>query len=116
MTTTPATRPVVPSQRLQKIGGYAFDEVNKRVAALEAQGIKPIDFGVGDPTVPTPALVRERLKTAVDQRATSGYPAYEGDPAYRAAVAAWMQRRFRVALDPATEVCATIGSKEAVFN
>lgn len=108
--------PVVPSQRLQKIGGYAFDEVNKRVAALEAKGIRPIDFGVGDPTVPTPALVRERLKTAVDQRATSGYPAYEGDPAYRTAVAEWMKRRFRVTLDPATEVCATIGSKEAVFN
>jgi LL-diaminopimelate aminotransferase len=116
MSTAPAGRPVVPSQRLQKLGGYAFDEVNKRVAALEAQGIRPIDFGVGDPTVPTPALVRERLKTAVDKRASSGYPAYEGDPAYRAAVADWMKRRFRVALDPATEVCATIGSKEAVFN
>lgn len=110
------SRPIVPSQRLQKIGGYAFDEVQKRVAALEAQGIRPTDFGVGDPTVPTPALVRERLKAAVDERASSGYPAYEGDPAYRQAVAAWMRRRFGVALDPATEVCATIGSKEAVFN
>src|SRR5262245_62873679 len=116
MTTVPATRPIVPSQRLQAIGGYAFDEVNKRVAALEKQGIRPIDFGVGDPTDPTPALVRERLKTAVDERATSGYPAYEGDPVFRRAVAGWMERRFGVRLDPATEICATIGSKEAVFN
>lgn len=108
--------PLRPAQRLAKLGGYAFDEVQKRVAALEAQGIKPIDFGVGDPTVPTPALVRERLKRAVDERACSGYPAYEGDPAFRQAVAAWMQRRFGVRLDPATQVCATIGSKEAVFN
>ena len=114
MTSEP--RPIVPAQRLQKIGGYAFDEVQKRVAALEAKGIKPIDFGVGDPTVPTPAVVRERAKKAIDERAASGYPAYEGDPAYRAAVAAWMKRRFAVSLDPATEVCATIGSKEAVFN
>jgi LL-diaminopimelate aminotransferase len=90
--------------------------VQKRVAALDAQGIKPTDFGVGDPTVPTPALARERLKRAVDERATSGYPAYEGDPAYRRAVAEWMKRRFGVSLDPATEICATIGSKEAVFN
>lgn len=109
-------RPFVPSQRLQRLGGYAFDEVQKRVAALQAQGITPTDFGVGDPTVATPALVRERLKAAVDERACSGYPDYAGDLGYRKAVAGWMQRRFGVTLDPATEICATIGSKEAVFN
>lgn len=105
-----------PSRRLAAIGGYAFDEVNRRVEALRARGITPIDFGVGDPTVPTPALARRALQAAADARASSGYPAYEGDPAYRQAVAAWMERRFGVRLDPATEVCATIGSKEAVFH
>lgn len=110
------TRPERSSRRLASLGGYAFDEVNKRVDALRAQGIEPVDFGVGDPTVPTPKIVRDRLKTAVDERATSGYPAYQGDPAYRAACAAWMKRRFDVDCDPETEVCGTIGSKEAVFN
>lgn len=110
------TRPEPSSRRLAALGGYAFDEVQKRVDALLAQGIEPVDFGVGDPTVPTPDVVRERLKKAVDERATAGYPAYQGDPAYRAACAAWMSRRFGVDCDPATEVCATIGSKEAVFN
>ena len=109
-------RPIRPSRRLAALEGYAFDEVKKRVAALRAQGIEPIDFGVGDPTVPTPQVVRERLKTAVDERATSGYPSYQGDPAYRGACAAWMERRFGVALDPEREICATIGSKEAVFH
>lgn len=105
-----------PSKRLAAIGGYAFDEVNRRVEALRAQGIAPIDFGVGDPTVPTPALAREAVKKAVDARATSGYPAYEGDPAFREAIAHWSKRRFGVTLDPKTEICVTIGSKEAVFN
>ena len=105
-----------PSRRLSALEGYAFDEVQKRVDALKAQGIEPIDFGVGDPTVPTPAIVRERLKTAVDERATSGYPAYNGDASYRKACAEWTERRFGVTLDPDTEVCGTIGSKEAVFN
>ncbi|HVG94883.1 MAG TPA: aminotransferase class I/II-fold pyridoxal phosphate-dependent enzyme [Planctomycetota bacterium] len=105
-----------PSRRLAAIGGYAFDEVNRRVEALKARGISPVDFGVGDPTVPTPALAREALQRAVDARATAGYPAYEGDPAFREAVAAWTKRRFGVTLDPRTEICATIGSKEAVFN
>ncbi len=110
------TLTVRPSRRVASLPGYAFDEVGKRVDALRSRGIEPIDFGVGDPTVPTPALVRDRLKTAVDERATSGYPAYQGDPAYRAAAAGWMERRFGVALDPDREVCATIGSKEAVFH
>lgn len=105
-----------PARRLAALGGYAFDEVNRRVDALKAQGIRPIDFGVGDPTVPTPALARRAAQAAIDARATAGYPAYEGDPAFREAVAAWTSRRFGVTLDPKTEVCATIGSKEAVFN
>ena len=53
-----ARRQFRPSRRLAALEGYAFDEVGKRVAALRAQGIEPIDFGVGDPTVPTPQLVR----------------------------------------------------------
>lgn len=114
MSTTPA-RPLV-SRRLARLEGYAFDEVQKRVDALKAQGIEPIDFGVGDPTVPTPAIVRDRLKSAVDEHATSGYPAYQGSRPYREACAAWMRRRFEVDLDPETQVCATIGSKEAVFH
>ena len=114
--TAPADRRFRPSRRLAALGGYAFDEVNRRVDALKASGIAPIDFGVGDPPVPTPALAREAAKRAVDARATAGYPAYEGDPTFREAVAAWTKRRFGVVLDPRTEVCATIGSKEAVFN
>jgi LL-diaminopimelate aminotransferase len=105
-----------PSRRLARIAGYAFDEVGKRVDALRARGVEPIDFGVGDPTVPTPPLVRERLKAAVDERASAGYPAYQGDPGFRRAVASWTASRFGVSLDPDQEVCATIGSKEAVFH
>ncbi|MFV1958197.1 MAG: aminotransferase class I/II-fold pyridoxal phosphate-dependent enzyme [Planctomycetota bacterium] len=114
MTTLPVS--VRPSTRLANLEGYAFDLVRRRVDALRDQGIEPIDFGVGDPTVPTPAFIRDRLKTAVDERAASGYPAYQGDPAFRRAAAAWMQGRFGVRVDPDREICATIGSKEAVFN
>ena len=105
-----------PSRRLAAIGAYAFDEVNRRVDALRAKGIAPIDFGVGDPTVPTPAIARDEVKRAVDARATAGYPAYEGDLAFRQAIAAWSKRRFGVDLDPATEIYVTVGSKEAVFH
>jgi len=107
---------IAASKRVQSIGAYAFAEVDREVAKLKAQGIKPIDFGVGDPTTPTPEIVRKATKKGVDARKSSGYPSYVGAPEYRQAVADWTKQRFGVALDPATEICSTLGSKEAVFN
>jgi LL-diaminopimelate aminotransferase len=101
---------------VQSIGAYAFAEVDREVAKLKARGIQPIDFGVGDPTTPTPEIVRKATQKAVDTRKSSGYPSYVGAAEYRQAVADWTKRRFGVGLDAATEVCSTLGSKEAVFN
>ena len=107
---------ILASRRVRSIGGYAFDEVDKEVSRLRAAGITPTDFGVGDPTVPTPKLIREACQRGIDARATSGYPSYVGAAEYRAAIAAWYERRFGVSLDPATEITSTIGAKEAVFH
>ncbi|MEW6357072.1 MAG: aminotransferase class I/II-fold pyridoxal phosphate-dependent enzyme [Planctomycetota bacterium] len=104
------------SRRVQSIGAYAFAEVDEQVTKLKAKGIKPIDFGVGDPTCPTPPVVRSATRKGVETRKCAGYPSYIGSGDYRAACAAWMKRRFGVTVDPATEICATLGSKEAVFN
>jgi len=104
------------SNRVLSIGEYAFAEVDKEVEKLKQRGIKPIDFGVGDPTVPTPEIVREATKEGVEKRKSSGYPSYIGAQEYREAIAAWMKRRFGVEVDPDTEITSTIGSKEGVFN
>lgn len=107
---------IVPSRRLASLGSYAFAEVDAAVERLRAQGIEPIDFGVGDPSDPTPPLVREACREAVERHATSGYPGYTGSLRFREAAAAWMERRFGVRLDPAREVNSSIGSKEAIFH
>lgn len=107
---------ITASKRLQSIGAYAFAEVDKEVGKLKALGIAPIDFGVGDPTVPTPELVRKATQKGVAIRKSSGYPSYTGALEFRQAIAQWMQKRFGVSMDPATEISSTIGSKEAVFN
>jgi LL-diaminopimelate aminotransferase len=104
------------ARRLESLGGYAFAEVDAQVEKLRAEGIEPIDFGVGDPTDPTPELVRSACKEAIDAHATSGYPSYVGMRSYRQAVADWTGRRFGVGLDPDTEVTSSIGSKEAIFH
>jgi len=104
------------SDNLNKIGGYAFDEVNKIVAKLKEEGVTPIDFGVGDPTAETPQFIREAMKKAIDMYSDAGYPSYIGQSKYRESVSMWMDKRFGVKLDPQTEICSTIGSKEAVFH
>lgn len=107
---------IIASRRVQSIGSYAFADVDKEVEKLKAQGITPIDFGVGDPTVPTPEIVRNATKEGIEKRKSSGYPSYIGAPEFRETIARWMKKRFCVDIDPATEICSTLGSKEGVFN
>lgn len=107
---------IVPSHRVQSIGAYAFAEVDREVERLRASGIEPIDFGVGDPTIPPPTIVREATKSGIEKHKCAGYPSYIGMPEFREAVAAWTERRFGVKLDPEREITSTIGAKEAVFN
>ncbi|MEK6982946.1 MAG: aminotransferase class I/II-fold pyridoxal phosphate-dependent enzyme [Nanoarchaeota archaeon] len=104
------------SNKLKNLSGYAFAEVDNEVAKLIQQGITPIDFGVGDPKEPTPEIVRNAIKKAVDDRKSSGYPSYMGSEEYRKAISAWVKRRFGVGLDYDKEIASTIGAKEAVFN
>lgn len=105
-----------PAERVRSLPPYPFALIDEEVEKLRRAGVEPVDFGVGDPTIATPALVRERIKTAVDERASSGYPSYVGSREFRDAAARWMERRFGVRLDPETQVTSTIGSKEGIFH
>ncbi len=107
---------IKPSRRIASITPYAFAEVDKLVADLKEQGITPIDFGVGDPTAPTPELIRQATQKGIDVRKSSGYPSYVGSKEFRTTACEWLQGRFGVSIDPDTEICSTIGSKEGVFN
>jgi len=107
---------IAESENLNKIGGYAFDEVNKLVAKLKEEGINPIDFGVGDPTAETPEFIRNKVKEAIDIYTTSGYPSYIGEIEYRKQIVKWMNKRFGININPDKEICSTVGSKEAVFH
>ena len=104
------------SDRIAGLGSYAFAEVDREVATLRERGIEPIDFGVGDPTDPTPEVVRRATAAAIETRRSAGYPSYIGDASFRTAVSSWTERRFGVNLDAETEVSSTLGAKEAVFN
>ena len=107
---------VSAAARLDRLPPYAFKAIDDKVRELRAKGIDAIDFGVGDPSEPTPEFITARLTASGERHAASGYPDYSGGERLRAAAAEYMRRGFGVELDPATEVCSSIGSKEAIFN
>ncbi|MAG41311.1 MAG: LL-diaminopimelate aminotransferase [Erythrobacteraceae bacterium] len=104
------------SKRLKSLPAYLFAEIDKKVDELKESGAKVIDFGVGDPKEPTVGLIRNYTKRSIDKRKDSGYPSYIGDKDFRDEVVSYFKKRFSVDLNPETEVCSTLGSKEAVFN
>jgi LL-diaminopimelate aminotransferase len=104
----------VRSKALQSLPPYLFIEIDKKKkAALEA-GVDLVDLGVGDPDRPTPKPLLKALKKASDNPAYHQYPFGSGMMSFRKAAAKWFKKRFKVELDPASEVIATIGSKEAI--
>jgi LL-diaminopimelate aminotransferase len=107
---------ITPSLPLAALGGYAFDELDKQVATLRNDGIFVVDFGVGDPTCPTPQVVRDAVREGLDRFACSGYPSYIGNQEFRTAISDWTARRFGVRLDADREVTVNLGSKESVFH
>ena len=96
---------------------YPFDVVDQNKAkAVEKFGKDfLIDFGIGDPTDPTPEIVRESCKNAIDARKSDGYPASVGHEEFRAAVCDYMAQRFNVSLE-SNQVVGTYGAKNASFH
>lgn len=104
------------AKRLDSLPPYLFARIDLLKADKERSGVDVIDFGVGDPDLPTPPHIVESLCDAARDPATHHYPSYIGMPAYRSAVAAWYADRFGVDLNTETEVLALIGSKEGIAH
>jgi len=104
------------AQRLERIGAYLFADLDRRQEELQRQGVDVINLSVGDPDLPTPSHVIDALMEGASDARSHRYPPYAGTLEFRTAVAEWYRRRFGVALDPATEVLALIGSKEGLAH
>jgi alanine-synthesizing transaminase len=102
--------------RIRRLPPYVFAEVNAMKAAARAVGRDIIDLGMGNPDRATPPHIVEKLTEAVRDPKTHRYSTSRGIPGLRRALAAYYARRFGVALDPESEVCVTLGSKEGLAN
>lgn len=102
------------SRRMERLKPYLFVEINKKIAEKKAKGEKVISFAIGDPDIPTPSHIIDRLCQTARDPANHRYPETTGLPELCQTIAGWYQRRFGVTLDPETEVLPLIGSKEGI--
>jgi len=102
--------------RIKRLPPYVFEQVNRSKAAARAQGADIIDLGMGNPDLPTPKHVIDKLVETIGKPRTDRYSASKGIPGLRRAQAAYYKRRFGVTLNPETQVVATLGSKEGFAN
>jgi len=102
--------------RIKRLPPYVFAEVNRLKAAARARGADIIDLGMGNPDLPTPQHIIDKLVETVSKPRTHRYSASKGIPGLRRAQAAYYERRFGVKLDPETQIVATLGSKEGFAN
>ncbi|HEY8596706.1 MAG TPA: LL-diaminopimelate aminotransferase [Devosiaceae bacterium] len=102
--------------RIRRLPPYVFEHINPIKAKARAAGVDIIDLGMGNPDLPTPQHIVDKLKETVKDPRTHRYSASKGIPGLRKAQASYYGRRFGVKLNPDTQVVATLGSKEGFAN
>jgi LL-diaminopimelate aminotransferase len=102
------------ANRVKNLPPYLFAAIDRMKQEAVKKGVDLIDLSVGDPDIPTPGHIVQRMKKAVENPAHHRYPSYEGMLSFRHAVADWYKKRFSVTLDPKSEVLSLIGSKEGI--
>jgi LL-diaminopimelate aminotransferase len=104
------------ARRINELPPYLFAEIDRRKREALGRGVDLIDLGIGDPDIPTPSVVVEKLQESASKPVNHRYPSSSGMPEFREAVSHWYQSRFNVKLDPAKEIVSLIGSKEGIGN
>ncbi len=103
-------------ERINRLPPYIFSEINDLKIKLRSEKKDIIDFGMGNPDMPTPLHIRQKLKDTIDRPGVGRYSVSKGINGLRKAQAKYYKRRFNVNLDINNEIIVTIGSKEGLAN
>ena len=104
------------ADRLQKLPPYIFAELEQLQNELTQKGVDIISLGIGDPDLPPSRIIVETLKNGLAEPGSNNYSTSAGEDYFRNSVAKWYAKRFGVNLDPDSEICALIGSKEGLAS
>jgi LL-diaminopimelate aminotransferase len=102
------------SNLINNLPPYHFADAKKKIAERQAAGVDVISLSMGDPDLPAPAPVVERLCAAMQDPENHRYPEYRGMHAFHEAIATWFERRFGVRLTPERDILPLLGSKEGL--
>jgi LL-diaminopimelate aminotransferase len=102
------------ANRIEQLPPYLFVEISRKIAQKKAEGADVVSFAIGDPDIPTPPHILNRLHEASQDPQNHRYPESEGLPELRKTIAEWYEGRFGVTLDPNKEVLPLIGAKEGI--
>ena len=103
-------------ERINRLPPYIFSEINDLKIKLRSEKKDIIDFGMGNPDMPTPLHIRQKLKDTIDRPGVGRYSVSKGISGLRKAQAKYYKRRFNVNLNINNEIIVTIGSKEGLAN
>lgn len=104
------------SERVNNIPPYIFARLEQQIQKKRKEGKELISLSIGDPDIAPPSFLLEVLAKEAADPLNHNYSQSQGELAYREAVAKWYKRRFKVAIDPETEITALIGAKEGLAN
>lgn len=102
--------------KIRRLPPYVFEQVNRKAASLRAEGADVINLSMGNPDLPTPKHIVDKLIETAQKPNVHGYSSSRGIPALRRAVRDYYARRWDVSLDMDSEVIVTLGSKEGFAN
>ena len=101
---------------LALLQAYPFERLRQLFSTVTPNpGLRPISLGIGEPRHATPALIKQAYCDAIMGTGLAGYPGTAGEPALREAIAQWLQRRYLLTVNPATQILPVNGSREALF-
>ena len=103
-------------EKVDRLPPYVLGQVNELKLEARRRGEDVIDLGFGNPDIPTPPHVVEKLIEAASDPRNHRYSASRGLPNLRRAMSRWYARRYQVELDPSNEVITTIGAKEGLSH
>ncbi len=104
------------ARRIENLPPYLFVEITRKIAEKRAKGEEVVSFAIGDPDIPTPPHIIDKLCQAAQDPVNHRYPESASLPELRRAIAGWYNKRFGVSLDPDTEVLPVIGAKEGIAH
>lgn len=102
--------------KIRRLPPYVFEQVSRKASALRAEGADVIDLSMGNPDLPTPQHIIDKLIETARKPNVHGYSSSRGIPGLRRAARDYYQRRWGVSLNMDTELIVTLGSKEGFAN